>query len=62
MACLTDRVARPVVALGDLLLGSPMGVRERAEFEDLIGPFVNLLVIRQRLDGARVQRHRRAPA
>ena len=34
---------------GDALIGSPMGVRERAEFEDLIGPFVNLLVIRLRL-------------
>lgn len=31
---------------GDLLLGSPMGVRERAEFENLIGPFVNLQVVR----------------
>src|SRR5690606_6477666 len=31
---------------GDVLIGSPMGVRERPEFEDLIGPFVNLLVIR----------------
>jgi amino acid adenylation domain-containing protein len=31
---------------GDLLLGSPMGVRERPEFETLVGPFVNLLVVR----------------
>ncbi|MBX3611478.1 MAG: amino acid adenylation domain-containing protein [Hydrogenophaga sp.] len=30
----------------DVLLGSPMGVRERPEFESLIGPFVNLLVLR----------------
>ena len=35
---------------GDVLLGSPMGVRERPEFEALIGPFVNLLVLRLRLD------------
>ncbi|NIM40834.1 MAG: amino acid adenylation domain-containing protein [Hydrogenophaga sp.] len=34
---------------GDVLIGSPMGVRERAEFEDLIGPFVNLLVLRLRM-------------
>jgi len=33
---------------GDVLIGSPMGVRERAEFEDLVGPFVNLLVLRVR--------------
>lgn len=31
---------------GDVLLGSPMGLRERAEFETMIGPFVNLLVMR----------------
>jgi amino acid adenylation domain-containing protein len=30
----------------DLVLGSPMGVRERAEFERVIGPFVNLLLLR----------------
>ena len=30
----------------DLLIGSPMGVRERPEFEDIVGPFVNLQVVR----------------
>lgn len=30
----------------DIVLGSPMGTRERAEFETVIGPFVNLLVLR----------------
>ena len=30
----------------DIVLGSPMGTRERAEFETMIGPFVNLLVLR----------------
>jgi amino acid adenylation domain-containing protein len=35
---------------GDLLIGSPMGVRERPEFESLVGPFINLLVIRLQLD------------
>ena len=30
----------------DVVLGSPMGVRERPEFESMIGPFVNLLVMR----------------
>jgi amino acid adenylation domain-containing protein len=30
----------------DIVLGSPMGVRERPEFETMIGPFVNLLVLR----------------
>jgi amino acid adenylation domain-containing protein len=34
----------------DLLIGSPMGLRERPEFEDLVGPFVNLQVVRLRLD------------
>lgn len=33
----------------DLLIGSPMGVRERPEFENLVGPFVNLQVIRLQL-------------
>ena len=32
-----------------ITLGSPMGVRERAEFETTIGPFVNLLVLRLEL-------------
>ncbi|HTQ07992.1 MAG TPA: condensation domain-containing protein, partial [Polyangiaceae bacterium] len=29
-----------------LLLGSPMGLRERPEFERMIGPFVNVLVLK----------------
>jgi amino acid adenylation domain-containing protein len=33
----------------DLVLGSPMGVREQAEFERIIGPFVNLLLLRLNL-------------
>jgi amino acid adenylation domain-containing protein len=35
----------------DLVLGSPMGLRERPEFESVIGPFVNLLVLRLDLSG-----------
>lgn len=35
---------------GDIVLGSPMGTRERPEFETIIGPFVNLLVLRLNLD------------
>ncbi|MFN7985362.1 MAG: amino acid adenylation domain-containing protein [Vicinamibacterales bacterium] len=31
---------------GDLVLGSPMGFRERPELESVIGPFVNLLALR----------------
>ena len=34
---------------GDVLLGSPMGVRERTELETLIGPFVNVTVLRVNL-------------
>jgi amino acid adenylation domain-containing protein len=34
----------------DIVLGSPMGTRERAEFETMLGPFVNLLVLRLDLD------------
>lgn len=30
----------------DIMLGCPMGARERPEFESIIGPFVNLLVLR----------------
>lgn len=30
----------------DFVLGSPMGIRERVEFETMIGPFVDLLLIR----------------
>jgi amino acid adenylation domain-containing protein len=33
----------------DIVLGSPMGLRERPEFETIIGPFVNLLVLRMDL-------------
>ncbi len=35
--------------LNDIVLGSPMGIRERPEFETMIGPFVNLLVLRLNL-------------
>ena len=34
----------------DIVLGSPMGTRERTEFETMLGPFVNLLVLRLELD------------
>ena len=37
--------------LKDIVLGSPMGVRERPEFETMLGPFVNLLLLRIDLDG-----------
>ena len=30
----------------DIVLGNPMGTRERPEFETMLGPFVNLLVLR----------------
>ena len=33
----------------DIVLGSPMGGRERADYEAVIGPFVNLLVLRLQL-------------
>ena len=36
--------------LADIVLGSPMGTRDRAEFETMIGPFVSLLVLRLKLD------------
>lgn len=39
-------VLRAHTAQDDIVLGSPMGIRERPEFESLIGPFVNLLVLR----------------
>jgi amino acid adenylation domain-containing protein len=39
-------VLRAYTGQGDIVLGSPMGMRERAEFETMIGPFVNLLVLR----------------
>jgi amino acid adenylation domain-containing protein len=43
-ACAT--VLRAHARLDDIVLGSPTGVRERAEFESMLGPFVNLLVLR----------------
>lgn len=39
-------VLRANTGQGDIVLGSPMGTRERPEFETIIGPFVNLLVLR----------------
>jgi amino acid adenylation domain-containing protein len=36
----------------DIVLGSPMGARERSEFETIVGPFVNLLVLRINLQEA----------
>lgn len=35
----------------DFVLGSPMGARERTELESMIGPFVNLLLVRLDLKG-----------
>ncbi|MDQ2646744.1 MAG: amino acid adenylation domain-containing protein, partial [Myxococcota bacterium] len=35
----------------DVVLGSPMGSRERPEFENLIGPFVSVLALRLDLSG-----------
>lgn len=43
-ACAT--VLRAHTGQGDIALGSPMGLRERPEFERIIGPFVNLLLMR----------------
>ena len=43
-------VLRAHTGQGDIVLGSPMGTRERPEFETIIGPFVNLLVLRLDLD------------
>jgi amino acid adenylation domain-containing protein len=43
-------VLRAHTGQGDIVLGSPMGTRERPEFETIIGPFVNLLVLRLCLD------------
>jgi hypothetical protein len=34
----------------DIVLGSSTGMRERPEFEEMVGPFVNLLVLRLRLE------------
>jgi amino acid adenylation domain-containing protein len=39
-------VLRAHTGQGDIVLGSPTGVRERPEFETVIGPFVDLLVLR----------------
>jgi amino acid adenylation domain-containing protein len=43
-------VLRAHTGQGDIVLGSPVGTRERAEFETMLGPFVNLLVLRLGLD------------
>jgi amino acid adenylation domain-containing protein len=43
-------VLRAHTGQGDIVLGSPMGTRERTEFETMLGPFVNLLVLRLELD------------
>lgn len=43
-------VLRAHTGQGDIVLASPMGTRERSEFETIIGPFVNLLVLRLDLD------------
>jgi amino acid adenylation domain-containing protein len=40
---------RAYTGQSDVLLGSPMGVRERTELETLIGPFVNVTVLRVNL-------------
>ncbi|HEY6432916.1 MAG TPA: amino acid adenylation domain-containing protein [Acetobacteraceae bacterium] len=39
-------VLRAYTGQGDIVLGSPMGMRERPEFETMLGPFVNLMVLR----------------
>ena len=41
-----SHVLRAHTGQNDIVLGSPMGVRERPEFETMIGPFVNLLILR----------------
>ncbi|MEP7311421.1 MAG: amino acid adenylation domain-containing protein [Pseudomonadota bacterium] len=38
-------------AQADVVLGNPMGVREKQEYENVVGPFVNLLVMRFDLSG-----------
>jgi amino acid adenylation domain-containing protein len=43
-------VLRAHTGQGDIVLGSPTGTRERPEFETIVGPFVNLLVLRLGLD------------
>lgn len=47
-ACAT--ALRAHTGQSDLVLGSPMGLRERAELESVIGPFVNLLLMRLDLE------------
>ena len=42
---------RAYTGQSDILLGSPMGDREHSEFEDIIGPFVNVLVLRISIGG-----------
>lgn len=42
-------VLRAHAGQDDIVLGSPMGMRERPEFETMLGPFVNLLVLRLNL-------------
>ena len=43
-------VLRAHTGQGDIVLGSPIGTRERTELETMLGPFVNLLVLRLELD------------
>ena len=43
-------VLRAHTGQGDILMGGPTGTRERPEFETIIGPFVNMLVLRLMLD------------
>jgi len=39
-------VLRVHAAQDDIIIGCPMAIRERSEFETMIGPFINLLVLR----------------
>ena len=41
-------VLRAYTGQQDIVLGSPTGIRERQEFEEVIGPFVNVLVLKIR--------------
>ena len=43
-------VLHAYTGLGDLVIGSPLGVRSRPEFETMLGPFVNLAVLRVAVD------------
>ena len=47
---------RAYTGQSDILLGSPMGDREHSEFEDIIGPFVNVLVLRISIGEIRASR------